>query len=409
MPAVKEDSCDSIAAQYVEYIALALDPATRTISATSWEHSAEYYRWATEKLVSITKTSPEIQNSYNALRASPTDPEPYFALRNSLALHLAASPAIRAEISQHLDQSLARNEIGYHVGTSYRRDVAAVHSDMLQAKCEETIRREPPRSEVDVQIIIPFRDSENSGRLRNLLALLLALQDQSMPRHRYATTVVEADEIPRWKPALTPFVDHYLFACKSGKFNKSWTVNTGVVNTEVKPKFLCILDADMLPDRHFLARNAARLSQVDNSAHLPYHRGGLLSLDAPASNASIKERCFRAEPEVDLSLLRGHVLLAAPGGSVWTHTSLFHRIGGFDERYEGWGGEDDDFVDRLTEAGTFRRFSDYTMHLHHSRPQMRAAGHPFNSWIQPHGWTSRNRYGQLTKFLHGQENQGDDA
>ncbi len=64
-------------------------------------------------------------------------------------------------------------------------------------------------------------------RLRNLLACLLALRDQSYPRDGYRVTVVETDGVPRWRDVIAPYADHYLFAANSGDFNKSWAVNVG--------------------------------------------------------------------------------------------------------------------------------------------------------------------------------------
>jgi hypothetical protein len=108
-------------------------------------------------------------------------------------------------------------------------------------------------------IIVPFRDrSGDHTRLRNLLACLLALRDQSYPRSGYHVTVVEADQEPRWRHVIVPHADHYLFAEDRGPFSKSWAVNVGAVRTPGRPEVLCILDADVLADRDFIARNASR-------------------------------------------------------------------------------------------------------------------------------------------------------
>jgi hypothetical protein len=79
-----------------------------------------------------------------------------------------------------------------------------------------------------VQIVIPFGDDAAGGRVRNLLACLRALGDQSVPRHDYTVTVVEASAAPLWQPLIEPVTDVYLLARKPGAFNKSWAVNVGV-------------------------------------------------------------------------------------------------------------------------------------------------------------------------------------
>src|SRR5690606_9056344 len=104
---------------------------------------------------------------------------------------------------------------------------------------------------------------------RNLLACLQALRDQSFPRSGYLVTVVESDDRPRWREVITAYADHYLFAPKPGAFNKSWAVNAGVVHSPGKPQVICILDADVLSDREFIARNVARFQRPGTAGHLP--------------------------------------------------------------------------------------------------------------------------------------------
>jgi hypothetical protein len=57
--------------------------------------------------------------------------------------------------------------------------------------------------------VVPFRDRGPGLRLRNLLACLLALRDQSVPRSSYQVVVVETDDEPRLRDSIEPRTDHY--------------------------------------------------------------------------------------------------------------------------------------------------------------------------------------------------------
>ena len=63
----------------------------------------------------------------------------------------------------------------------------------------------PRGADPKILVVLPFRDTSAAGsRVRNLLAVLLALRDQSFERRAYRVTVVESDETPRWKDAIAP-------------------------------------------------------------------------------------------------------------------------------------------------------------------------------------------------------------
>ncbi|MGH9421611.1 MAG: galactosyltransferase-related protein, partial [Thermoanaerobaculia bacterium] len=54
------------------------------------------------------------------------------------------------------------------------------------------------------------------------------------------------------------------------------------------------------------------------------------------------------------------------GGSVFARRDAYDAIGGFDESFVGWGGEDNDFFDRAGVYGGLYRFSYLpVLHLEH--------------------------------------------
>ncbi len=254
-------------------------------------------------------------------------------------------------------------------------------------------------------MIIPFRDTELGGRTRNLLACLRALADQDFPARAVRVVVVETDTRPRVRDLVRPLADRYLHGYKDGRFNKSWAVNLGLRDGSPPgagaPELTCVLDADVLVERSFLTVNAARF-ELGHDAHLPYR--DMLSLAAVASDRAIRIRLDDRAARPDLARLRGLLLRETPGACLWARTEALHRIGGFDERFEGWGGEDDDVTGRLAAAGPLVRFDDPLLHLHHARPPMLTAdgqflnGHLAGSHLRPDAWTGAGGYGEPDRF-----------
>ncbi|MDT8911802.1 glycosyltransferase family A protein [Amycolatopsis sp. PS_44_ISF1] len=257
----------------------------------------------------------------------------------------------------------------------------------------------PPRAgePVDAAVVIPFRGSGGTARLRNLRWVLASLNDQTAGRSRYRIVVVETDEVPRWRQEIQPLCDTYLHAYNDGRFNKAWAVNVGVVHGAAPAEAVCVLDADILVDRDFVARALARFGEPGTQAHWPFQ--DLLFLDEDSSRRAIRNRCVSGRPEVDQRLLRGVYLRRPPGGCLWLRTSLFRRIGGMDERFAGWGGEDQDFEWRVDRYGALDRHADPIVHLDHPRAQYRADdGTPFFEEIGFCSWPCDSAIGDLGRY-----------
>lgn len=369
-----------LVARLTAYAVLAHDPAVPEIAADYWELSEQSYRAVDGAVATLAAADPAAEAAYRELLASPTDPRHQFALRQRLAALLANSPERVPALEAAVAEADGRIWIDYHLG------------DALEEPAGPPDDARAP----DVQVVIPFRDREHGLRTRNLLACLQALGDQEGDALVHVV-VVEADESPRSRDLLESAVDQYLFLPKEGLFNKSWTVNVGVTRSSRPAPVVCVLDADILVDRDFVKRNLGRLRDGDHGAHLPFRWS--LSLDEGSTRRAIAERSRAGAAEVPSTLLRGLLLREAPGGCVWIRTEVFHAVGGFDERFEGWGGEDDDVVARLDRAAGVARFDDELLHLNHPRPAMTRDGVPFNAHIEPLSWTRDHGYGDPGRFV----------
>ncbi|MGW0563130.1 glycosyltransferase [Streptomyces sp. NPDC003016] len=392
MPTSPEPAVPRLAERLTAYAVLAHDPAVPAIAADYWAKSEAHYRTVDAALAALVADAPAAARPYGEVLADPTRAAAQHALREGLTTLLDERPEQRKRLAAAVAEADRHIWIDYHLGAEYTaRPLPAVPG-------APGLRPRPETAAVHV--VIPFRDRAGGLRTRNLLACLRALADQEGgPGHR--VTVVEADSEPRTRRALEGVVDRYVFARKDGLFNKAWAVNVGVVESArdaaSEPAYVCVLDADILVDRFFVARNTARLRDGGHGTHLPYRWS--LSLDAPSTLRAIALRNDDGAADVPASVLRGLLLREPPGGCVWLRTDVFHAVGGFDERYEGWGGEDDDVVARLSAAASLRRYDDALLHLDHPRPEMtRDDGAPFNAHVEPMSWTPAHGYGDRRKF-----------
>lgn len=133
--------------------------------------------------------------------------------------------------------------------------------------------------------------------------------------------------------------------------------NLGVTRAaELGADAVVLLDVDCLPDRALIGDYERALAQVRSetaviSGRVKYLPGGMTETDyAPGRVAELgRDHGARVIPQ-------GADLAAADPRMLWSlniaaAVESWNRIGGFDEAYVGYGGEDTDFGQRLAEAG----------------------------------------------------------
>lgn len=385
----------SVGSRLAAFAVLAHDPAVPAIAADWWEISAPWYRSVMRALAELVAGRPA-EEALDRLAAAPEDTERETALADALDRLLATAPADRARLEGLMAKAREHMLIGYHRGEHADRCARPVTLGDLEGDLPFVRPPRPPSGAggPHTLVVIPFRDRTGGTRTRNLLACLAALRDQRARGGDITITVVESDSFPRWRAKIEPRVDRYVFAPYSGRFNKAWAVNVGVRQAGPGIGLICVLDADILVDDRFVARNLARHEENPHLvAFLPYRN--MYGLDPSSTHAAIRSRCLHRRPGVSLDEIRALVLREPPGACLWARADVYHDIGGFDERYEGWGGEDDDVVTRLARAGDLARFDDPLIHLSHPRPPMTVGGRPFNAHLEVGSWTAPHGYGDL--------------
>ena len=220
-------------------------------------------------------------------------------------------------------------------------------------------------------IIITYRANESGERHANLLAVLRWLAE--MPQ--LALIVVEQDSVPRLTQALPYPSCQIVFAYNPGPFNKSWGLNLGA--RLARTPVLVFTDADLLVPGDSLLDSVAHCTGHHHMAK-PYRR--LLDLSPEATEQVQKAGVESLTGALDMTAstreAKGEF---APlcGGSFAIRTDSFYALGGWDERFVGWGGEDDAMSHKVQRARlpVLELDEVAALHLWHPRAVDSAAGH----------------------------------
>jgi glycosyltransferase involved in cell wall biosynthesis/spore maturation protein CgeB len=250
-------------------------------------------------------------------------------------------------------------------------DVPREALDRSLAELLDEDRRQPR----DATIIVGLRiDAADTARRRNAIAVLTALNFQDLGRFRYRIVVVEQGIEPRLATALAPLVDEHLFAGNAGAYNRGWAFNVGVKAAALVSGPVCLLDGDLLVPPDFVSRGLAAM-RAGTRALLPFRT--VRYLDAADSARVIAERLAAPASRPALDGLGGRTFGDSEGGALWLDAALYRSIGGYDERFRGWGCEDREICRRLERAGAApSRLDECLLHLDHPRPaESDAAAH----------------------------------
>lgn len=226
-----------------------------------------------------------------------------------------------------------------------------------------------PVTQLSAACIITFRQSDDQARRDNLLAVL----DWLSRWPELPVVLVEQDEIPRLPDDL-PFPNlHYRFVRNPGPFNKSWGLNVGARLTTAS--WLLFHDADIVFGDALDDALAAR--DQGHHAISPFKR--MLDLN-PDTSAHVRAGAFDWLPtdqNIPDRAAQGEFLPLA-GASILLSRSAYLAVGGWDERFLGWGGEDDAMSDLLRRARVpaLTLNTRPALHLFHRRHSPSTPGQP---------------------------------
>ncbi|MDM8085107.1 galactosyltransferase-related protein [Cellulomonas cellasea] len=395
MSRIQDAACWPMASRaeaIVSSIVLTADHLLQEAAIDYWDMSSAGHVAVAEQVRAC--GSDEVVAALDAVLRAPSDAAGVSRLDERVAEAVREDLPGWGEIGERALLADGLGRLAAHVGRRHDDLVPAVTAEELLPWVKPAPA--PGAEHAPVCVVIPFRDrSASRSRLRNLLACIGALADQSLHRTSYRVIVVEADDQPRWEQTIRPLVDDYVHLPSGGHFNKSWAVNVGIVQLAGEAELICVLDADVFVDGEFVERNVRRFRTRGAQAHLPFRDA--LCLDEASSHSAARDRLLAGKESTDLDVLRGAVLRRPPGHCVWVRRGLFLRVGGFDERFEGWGGEDLDFVFRLDVVGAVDRYDDTLIHLFHERPQTQEDGQRFYAGRRLLSWRPSTPIGQLAR------------
>ena len=179
--------------------------------------------------------------------------------------------------------------------------------------------------------VITYRRGADDARAANLAAVLRHVS--ALPD--VAVVVVEQDISPAFD---APAGVEYHFIAHDGPFNKSWAMNVGFRLTDAP--VVGMGDADLIMSLPEMTAAINAVAAGDFDAVKPFDRIVDLS---EQETAAFREGGPLPDPTTDIEgNKRGQgEYLPFCGGLFFVTRELFARAGGYDERFVGWGGEDD--------------------------------------------------------------------
>ncbi|MFH5805569.1 galactosyltransferase-related protein [Alienimonas sp. DA493] len=188
-----------------------------------------------------------------------------------------------------------------------------------------------------------------------------------------AEIVLAEQRAPGEPPADAPDGVRRVRVDDGGPFNKSRLLNRAA--EVARGKVLVVHDVDLLPTRGYLRRCAAAVAEADAA------RPGRLIFylnEATTARLVAADRPTAWHPGAEcgggecLSVER--VVQNSPNPTVVRREAYF-ELGGHDESFEGWGGEDLEFLSRLRTRPTNEFGTEPLVHLWHPPAPKKASGH----------------------------------
>ncbi|MDZ7839258.1 MAG: galactosyltransferase-related protein [Gammaproteobacteria bacterium] len=218
---------------------------------------------------------------------------------------------------------------------------------------------------MNASYLITFRDDDGAR-----LPLLEAVTAWLAEIPSLEVIVVEQGAAPRLTPGHLGAHVRILHVFNDGPFNKSWGLNVAARNAS--HELLVTGDADMIMAGEALSR-ALTVCRDHYDAVNPY--SNLVDLTKPQTEAILRGETDLAavQPPPGRDRLSQGEHLCFCGGICVFRREVYFALGGMDERFLGWGGEDDAMsanLERYTDRIAVQRDTP-AYHLWHPRPPQR--------------------------------------
>ena len=213
----------------------------------------------------------------------------------------------------------------------------------------------------DITFVIGHRGREREPHLRLVLASIAAQREAAVE-----CVVVEQSHRPELEGRLPRWVryEHTPVPGPDTPYNRSWALNVGA--RLARGDLLVLHDNDMLVPRDYareMLRQASVGYHVLNLKRLVFYLGQ----DDSAGVLGVGRLTLAERPaEITQNL--------EAGGSVAVTAATFEALGGFDEAFVGWGGEDNEFWERAQTRRVYPWGYLPLVHLWHSPQPGKGSG-----------------------------------
>jgi hypothetical protein len=219
------------------------------------------------------------------------------------------------------------------------------------------LQTEPKQQEGEIEIsfIIGHHGKDRLPHLLTTLQSIAAQQGVS-----FECLVIEQSNVPEIKESLPSWVRyvHSLIPQPDLPYNRSQAFNAGA--RVARGKILVLHDNDMLVPQHY----GSQIVRICNLGHEIINlKRFIFYLSQEHSQRLFFSECSLTSvpPETVVQNLEA-------GGSVAVKRRAYFALGGFDESFVGWGGEDDEFWERAQTLQVWEHCYLPIVHLWH-QPQ----------------------------------------
>lgn len=191
------------------------------------------------------------------------------------------------------------------------------------------------RSDVEISVLIGHRGLERLPLLLTTLRYISGQKDVNLE-----CIVVEQDSVPRIKDHLPAWVSYFFLenSADDSSYNRSAAFN--MATRQAKGAVLLLHDNDMLIPESY-CKDILNLVDKGYDAINPKRFVFYLDEDDTKRVVSSQSNLNNCMPEYIVQNLEA-------GGSMAITRRGYHKIGGMDEKFVGWGGEDNEFWSRCS-------------------------------------------------------------
>lgn len=184
----------------------------------------------------------------------------------------------------------------------------------------------------DFSFIIGHRGAD---KIKNLNLVIQSIAGQT--NKSIECIVVEQSADPQLHNQLPKWVRYFhQQVCETDLFNRASAFNFGV--SKSKAKYLVLHDNDLLIPACYTDMHLTHLAKGYDLVNLKRYIFGLNKNDSDALGLH-RQPAGSFSPQYVMQNAKG-------GGSLTITKSAYNRIGGFDNRFAGWGGEDNELWQR---------------------------------------------------------------